>query len=137
MPYLDISKIGLPKDETDYNVWADYIELLAMIHPDRKLSIETIKDRLLDENDDSVKKALSQINTIGKKVITPNIDKIAEDQFEDNNDPEDEQRIKTAIIGVVDYLKCRKSIINDYYPFEIDNRYSISLKKKFQGQKFT
>jgi hypothetical protein len=129
MPYLDISKIGLPKQEADYNVWADYIELLTMLHPDRKLSIETIKDRLLDENDDDVKKALSQINTIGKKIITPNIDKIAEDQFGEDNDPEDEQRIKTAIIGVVDYLKCRKSIVSDYYPFEIDTRYSITLKK--------
>jgi hypothetical protein len=129
MPYLDISKIELPKQETDYNVWADFIELLTMLHPDRKLSIETIKDRLLDENDDNVKKALSQIHTMGKKVVTPNIDKIAEDQFEADNDPEDEQRIKRAIIGVVDYLKCRKSIVNDYYPFEIDNRYSISFKK--------
>lgn len=134
MPYLDISKIGLPKEETDYNVWADYIELLAMLHPDRKLSIETIKDRLLDENDDNVKKALRQINTMSKKVITANIDKIAEDQFEDDNDPEDEQKIKTAIIGVVDYLKCRKSIISDYYPFEIDNRYSISLKKELNNK---
>ena len=48
MPYLDISKIELPKQETDYNVWADYIELLTMLHPDRKLSVEAIKDRLLD-----------------------------------------------------------------------------------------
>ena len=127
MPYLDKSKIELPKQETDYNVWADYIELLAMLHPDRKLSVETIKDRLLDENDGDEKKALRQITPIGRKFITPNIDKIAEDQFEDDNDPEDEQRIKTAIIGVVDYMKCRKTIVNDYYPFQVDNRYSITF----------
>lgn len=134
MPYLDIRKIELPKQETDYNVWADYIELLTMLHPDRKLSIEAIKDRLIDENDGNVKKALHQINAMGKKVITLNIDKIAEDQFEDDNDPEDEQRIKTAIIGVVDYLKCRKSIVSNYYPFEVDNKYSISLKKRLANK---
>jgi hypothetical protein len=128
MPYLDISKIELPKQETDYNVWADYIELLTMLHPDRKLSVEAIKDRLLDENDDDAKKALRQINAMGKIVITPSIDRIADDQFEDDTDPEDEQRIKTAIIGVIDYMKCRKTIASNYYPFKIDNKYSVSLK---------
>ena len=127
MPYLDISKIELPKQETDYNVWADYIELLVMLHPDRKLSVEAIKDRLLDENDDNAKKALKQINPIGRSIITPDIDRIAEDQFEDDTDPEDEQRIKTAILGVVDYMKSRNSIVSNYYPFDIDNNYSISL----------
>ena len=127
MPYLDISKIELPKQETDYNVWADYIELLVMLHPDRKLSVEAIKDRLLDENDDDAKKALRQINPMGRKIITPDIDRIAEDQFENDNDPEDEQKIKTAIIGVVDYMKSRNSIISKYYPFDIANNYSISF----------
>ncbi len=128
MPYLDISKIGLPKQESDYNVWADYIELLTMLHPDRKLSVEAIKDRLIDENDGDSQKALLQINAMGKKVMTPNIDRIAEDQFEDDTDPENEQRIKTAIIGAIDYMKCRKTVVSNYYPFEIDNRYSVSLK---------
>ncbi len=127
MPYLDKSKIELPKQETDYNVWADYIELLTMLHPDKKLSVETIKDRLLDENDDDAKKALRQINPMGRKIVTANIDKIAEDQYEGDTDPEEEQRIKTAIIGVVDYMKCRRTIVSDYYPFEIDNRHSITL----------
>ena len=130
MPYLDIRKIELPKQETDYNVWADYIELLAMLHPDRKLSVEAIKDRLLDENDGHTKKALRQITAMGRKVITPHIDRIADDQLEDDTDPEDEQRIKTAIIGVIDYMKCRKVIVTNYYPFEIDNRYSVSLKNE-------
>jgi hypothetical protein len=134
MPYLDKSKIELPKQENDYNVWADYIELLVMLHPDRKLSVETIKDRLLDENDGDAKKALTQINSMGRKVVTPIIDKIAEDQFEDDTDPEDEQRIKTAIIGVVDYMKSRKTIVNDYYPFEIDNKHSITFKAELTNK---
>ncbi len=128
MPYLDISRIELPKQETDYNVWADYIELLAMLHPDRKLSVEAIKDRLLDENDGDNRKALSQITAMSRRVLTPDIDRIADDQFEGDTDPEDEQRIKTAIIGVLDYMKCRKTIVSNYYPFEIDSRYSVSLK---------
>ena len=60
MPYLDQTKIGLPKDESDYNVWADYVELLVLLHPDRKMSVESLKDRLLDENDNDAKKALKQ-----------------------------------------------------------------------------
>lgn len=134
MPYIDKSKIELPKHETDYNVWADYIELLTMLHPDRKLSLGTIKDRLLDENDGNAKKALKQINPVSRLVITPNIDKIAEDQFEDDTDLEDDQRIKTTIIGVVDYMKCRRTIVNDYYPFEIDNRYSITLTNELTNK---
>jgi hypothetical protein len=127
MPYLDEAKIQLPKNESDYNVWADYIELLTLLHPDRKLSIETIKDRLLDENDNDPKKALNQINSVSRKVVTLEIDKIAEDQFENEEDPEDEERIKTALIGVIDYMRCRKTIITEYYPFVIDNRYTVSL----------
>ncbi len=127
MAYLDETKIELPTNESDYNVWADYIELFTLLHPDRKLSVETIKDRLLDENDNDQKKALKQINSVAKKVITPEIDRIANDQFESDNDPEDEERIKTALIGVIDYMKCRKSIDSTYYPFTIDNRYSIQL----------
>jgi hypothetical protein len=127
MPYLDESKIALPKDESDYNVWADHIELLAMLHPDRKLTVEAIKDRLIDENDGDPKKALKQINKTARKTTTPAIDKIAEDQFENDTDPEDEQRIKTALLGVLDYMKCRKAIVNDYYPFDIDDAYSVTL----------
>jgi len=127
MPYLDQSKIALPKLEADYNVWADYIELLVIVHPDRKLSVEAIKDRLLDENDGDARKALKQISTVSKKILTPLIDKIADDQFEGDADPEDEQRIKTAFLGVIDYMKCRKAIVDNYYPFDIHHDYSISL----------
>lgn len=127
MPYLDHSKIGMPNDESDYNVWADYIELLVLLHPDRKLSVEALKDRLLDENDNDAKKALKQINALSKKVVTPQIDQIADDQFENDTDPEDEQRIKTSLLGIVDYMKCRRTIVPDYYPFSIDAKYSIEL----------
>lgn len=127
MQYLDHSKIALPKDESDFNVWADYIELLVLLQTDRKLSVESIKDRLIDENGGDVKKALKQLNPVANKVRTPLIDKIAEDQFEDDSDPEDEQRIKTALLGVIDYIKSRKSIVYNYYPFEIDNKYSVSV----------
>ena len=133
MPYLDKSKIELPKQESNYNVWADYIELFVMLHPDRKLSVESIKDRLLDEND-GPKKALRQINPMARSIITPNIDRIADDQFEDDTDPEDEQRIKTAILGVVDYMKCRNTIVSDYYPFTIDSRHAISLKEELTNK---
>jgi hypothetical protein len=127
MPYLDESKIAMPKDESDYNVWADHIELFVMVHPDRKLSVESIKDRIIDENDGDVKKALKQISNVSKKIVTPNIDKIADDQFESDTDPEDEQRIKTALLGIIDYMKCRKAIVSDYYPFDIGATYSVSL----------
>ena len=133
MPYLDKSKIELPKQESNYNVWADYIELFVMLHPDRKLSVESIKDRLLDGND-GAKKALRQINPMARSIITPNIDRIADDQFEDDTDPEDEQRIKTAILGVVDYMKCRNTIVSDYYPFTIDSRHAISLKEELTNK---
>ncbi len=126
MPYLDQSKLALPKSESDYNTWADYIELFTLLHPDRKLSLETLKDRLVDENDNDEKKALKQIHSVGGKVITAAIDKIADDQFDDDTDPEDDQRIKTALIGVIDYMKARKSIIAEYYPYIIDDKYSIS-----------
>jgi hypothetical protein len=129
MPYLDQTKISLPKSESDYNVWADYIELLTMLHADRKLSVETIKDRLIDENDGDPQKALKQINAVSRKISSPIIDKIANDQFADDIDPEEEQKIKTALIGVLDYIKCRKAIVTDYYPFSIDDRYTISYSE--------
>lgn len=128
MPYLNKSKLQFPKEENDYNVWADYVEILTMLSTDRKLSVETLKDRLLDENDNDAAKALKQIDPVYKKTATPLTDKIADDQFEGDTDPEEEQHIKTCLLTVIDYMKARKAIIADYYPFNIDDRYAVSLQ---------
>jgi hypothetical protein len=129
MPYLDQSKIGMPKDESDYNVWADYVELLVLLHPDRKMSVESLKDRLLDENDNDATKALKQINAVSRKIASVPIDQIAPDEVASEADPQDEQRIRTSFIGVVDYMKSRGTIIHEYYPFTIDGKLSVQLNK--------
>lgn len=120
MPYINLSKIELPKHQTDYNIWADVIELLVLLNPDRSLSVEAIKDRLLDENDGDAKKALRQLQRVSAKTIHLAEDKLADDQFESDNNPETEQIIKTGIIGIIGYMKCRKRLAPEHYPFEID-----------------
>lgn len=127
MPYLNINTIALPTQESDYNVWADYFELFTILHPDRKLSVEALKDRLLDENDNNAKKALKQISVASVQIKTFNTDKIADDQFDNDEDIEDEQRIKSAIIEVISYMHCRKKIADSYYPFEMNAQSAITL----------
>ena len=127
MPYLDQSKIALPKDETNYNTWADYIELFCLLHPDRNLSVETILDRLIDENDGDADKALSQIRGAANQINTILVDKIADDQIDTSfNDPETEQKIKNAILTIVQYIKKRKSLIPEHYPFAVNPHNQLS-----------
>jgi hypothetical protein len=121
MPYLDQSKISLPKDETNYNTWADYFELFCLLHPDRNLSVEALKDRLIDENGGDVNRALSQIIGVSRRIDMPAIDMIADDEIDnDVNDPETEQEIRTCIIKVIQYMHRRLIVIPDYYPFSIN-----------------
>jgi hypothetical protein len=128
MPYLDQSKIALPNNETNYNTWADYFEILCLLHPDRSLSVETIKDRLIDENGGDIEKALAQIRGVSRRIDIPLIDMIADDEIDvDINDPEAEQEIKNCIISVIEYMKTRKQIIPHSYPINIHQNYQLSI----------
>ena len=136
MPYLDLSKISLPKDEADYNTWADYIELFCLLEADRSLSVEAIKDRLVDECGGDEDIALKQITGVKKALsITPPRDRIADDQLDsDVIDPENDQRIRTAIIDIITYLKGRYSAIPEFYPFRIDNHNNITANKPLSNE---
>jgi hypothetical protein len=127
MPYIDLSKLTLPRNETNYNTWADYFELLCLLHEDKTLTVESLKDRILDENDNDLNKAISQINGVAKRVATPPQDLIGEDQVDvDINDPEEDQLLKNAVLQIVGYIRKRKESFGHYYPFDITPNGTIS-----------
>lgn len=128
MPFINKSKITFPQNETNLNVWSDYLELSCLLNPDRSITVEDIKDKLIDESGGDEEKALAQISsTANKHSLTIDVDKFADDQIDsDYRDLDIEQRIKSHILNLFVFLKQRKKISPDYYPF-IVSKQSISI----------
>ncbi len=107
-----------PKQKSDWNKWADYIELLCWISPDGHVSVDFVLDKCLDELG-----LKSSGNTTEYQELEDDIYKGG--SLKPKDDDEKQQHIERLFL----FLSCRQQLYAASYPFSIDEDI-ISIDKE-------
>lgn len=136
MTYINKSKLLIPKDESDDNIWADYIELLCILKNDSIVNLDYVIDNVQDSIDSEKKEkeifeAISGSTEDSQVELSKNLfDDEEEDGFDiglrKNYNIDD--KLKRRIIDKFEFTKLRSYTFKDDYPFFSHND-NIELKK--------
>jgi hypothetical protein len=143
MSYFQNLNLSFPDGDNDINSWADYCELMCLISDGKSITIDSLKDRLLDQFQRDFKKSKAAIglsssstgkfiisttaffdeesdNTLDSESLKSDFDDIESSQR--SNDGQLEDEISSEFLFLFRFLEGRQNFYDSSYPFQVERK---------------